>query len=107
MTTSTLGSGTGVDNPCIICPDGTAIDDFVPHADDGDSKTCADLINEAKLYETSSNECGNSEFDELYCCYTKPENPCIVCPDGATAGDDYVPYEGSTATCLGLVKGAK
>ena len=22
------------------------------------------------------------------------ENPCLICPYGATAGDDYAPYEG-------------
>jgi hypothetical protein len=35
-------------------------------------------------------------------------NPCIICPDGATAGDDYVPdYEGNTLTCSDLIGGAK
>ena len=107
-TASTLGAGTGADNLCIICLDGTAADDFAPHAEDGDSRTCADFIDEAKLYEPGSDDCGWFEFQELYCCYTIPVNPCIICPDGATAGDDYVPeYEGNTATCSGLIGGVK
>ena len=63
-TTSTLGTGTGVDNPCIICPDGTAVDDFAPYADSGDLRTCADLIDEAKLYERGSDDCGWIEKNE-------------------------------------------
>ncbi len=55
--TSTSGSSTEVDNPCIICQDGTAVGGFSPYADDGDLRTCADLIDEAKLYETGSNDC--------------------------------------------------
>jgi hypothetical protein len=107
-TASTLGAGTGADNLCIICLDGTAADDFAPHAEDGDSRTCADFIDEAKLYETGSDDCGWFEFQELYCCYTMPVNPCIICPDGATAGDDYVPdYEGNTLTCSDLIESAK
>ena len=110
-TASTLGAGTGVDNPCIICLDGTAADDFAPHAEDGDSRTCADFINEAKLYETGSDDCGWFEFQELHCCYTIPENPCIICPDGATAGDDYVPEyidnSVTRATCKDLIDWAK
>ena len=103
-TTSTLGAGTGGDNPCIICPDGTAVGNFAPYADDGDFRTCADLIDEAKLYEAGSYDCGRSELDELYCCFVKPENPCIICPDGATVGDDYVPeYAGNSMTCLELI----
>jgi len=92
-TTSIFGTGTEADNTCIICPDGiTAGDDFTPYADDGDFRICADLINDVKLYETGSVACRHSEMlYEPYCCYTKPENPCIICPDGAIAGDDYVP----------------
>ena len=107
----TLDNGTGVGNTCIICPDGTDAAAFAPYADDGDSRTCADLIDEARLYEIGSDECGNSELHELHCCYTAPENPCIICPDGATAGDDYVPeYAGNSvgrATCKEFIDGAK
>ena len=98
-------------NTCIICPDGTDAAAFAPYADDGDSRTCADLIDEARLYDIGSDECGNSELHELHCCYTAPENPCIICPNGATAGDDYVPeYEENSVTrgtCKDLIDGAK
>ena len=56
-----------IDNPCIICPDGTDAAVFAPYADDGDLRTCADLIDEAKLYETGSDDCGWFEFSELLC----------------------------------------
>ena len=102
---------TAPENPCVICQDGvTAIggDDFTPYADSGDLVTCAELIQLASLFESGSHMCGYSEADELSCCPTVPENPCIVCPDGVTAGDDYVPeYEGNTATCSELIESAK
>ena len=85
MVTSALGAGTGGDNPCIICPDGTAVGDFAPYADDGDLRTCADLIDEAKLFDAGSYDCGWFEFDETECCFTPPQNPCIICPNGDTA----------------------
>ncbi len=61
---STLGTSTGVINTFIfiICPDGTDTDGYAPYANDGDFRTCADLIDEAKLCETGSNECAYSEF---------------------------------------------
>ena len=111
-----------IDNTCIICPDGaSAGDDFAPYADSdglldvigdfigsllgvGDSKTCGDLIEAAQQYSTGSEWCGLSEMHELHCCPTVPENPCIICPNGATAGDDFVPsYEGNTLTCKDLI----
>ncbi len=71
-----------------------------------------DLINDVKLYETGSVACRHSEMlYEPYCCYTKPENPCIICPDGAIAGDDYVPgYAWNSEeswTCKDKIEGAK
>jgi hypothetical protein len=99
------------ENPCVICQDGvTAIggDDFTPYADSGDLVTCAELIQFARTFESGSYMCGYSELDELSCCPTVPENPCIICLDGVTAGDDYVPeYEGNTGTCSELIESAK
>jgi hypothetical protein len=63
------------DNPCNICLDGataSAVGDFAPGANDGAFRTCANLIDEAKLYETGSNDC---EWLEMYtpdCCFTPP-----------------------------------
>ena len=107
----TLDNGTGVGNTCIICPDGTDAAAFAPYADDGDSRTCTVLIDEARMYKIGSDDCGYSELHELHCCYTAPENPCIICPDGATAGDDYVPEDAGNsvgrATCKEFIDGAK
>ena len=99
------------DDACIVCPNGptTGLDDYPPYAASGDTRTCADLIAEAKEYESGTEDCGLAEFHEVVCCYTEPVNPCIICPGGVTAslGDDYVPeYEGNAATCAELVAGA-
>ena len=104
----------GVDSTCIICPGGaTAGDDYTPYAnaDDDmfdfitligfdDPRTCAALIEAAKQYESGTEWCAVAEMDELYCCPIVPENPCNICPNGATAGDEFVPdYEGNYWTC--------
>jgi len=107
LDTTVATTGTGVDNTCIICPDGTDVANFAPYADNGDLRTCGILIDEAKLYETGTDYCGWFELFELRCCFTAPVIPCNICPDGATAGDDYAPYKGSTTTCSDLIKGAK
>ena len=110
-TASTLGTGTGADNPCIVCSNGTDVDKFVPGADDGDFRTCADLIDEANMYETGSNDCKWFEFKEFYCCYTIPDNPCNICLDGATASavGDFAPgaNDGDFRTCADLIDEAK
>jgi hypothetical protein len=99
------------ENPCIICPNGaTAGDEYAPYADDGNLATCAEIIEDAKQFETESDHCGLIvEVHEFYCCPTVPENPCIICPNGATAGDEYVPYadEGNLATCAEMIEDAK
>ena len=99
-----------VDNTCIICPDGaTAGDDFVPEAYRDSKLTCGDLIYAAESYEADSAWCELSYVDAVYCCPTAPVNPCIICPFGAFAGDDFVPREssGSTMTCKELIDFAK
>ena len=93
-------------NPCIICPNGaTADDDFAPYADIGDPSTCAEIIEHFTLFETASDFCGViGKGEGLHCCPTMPESPCIICPNGATAGDDFFPpYEGNTLTCKDLI----
>ena len=98
---------------CIICLDGatTGKDYYQPNAESGDFRTCAELIDAAGKFESGTDACGWAEFnDEYYCCYTAPEDPCNICPDGATVagGDDYVPeYEGNSATCSDLIEEAK
>ena len=81
------------ENPCVICPNGAmAGDDFAPYADNGDPSTCAEIIDAAKLFNAGSRECGLAGMYEATCCYTVSEKPCILCRDGATAGDDFAPY---------------
>ncbi len=97
-------------NPCIICPNGATLgDEYAPYADSGDLTTCAELIDSVMLFETGSGECAVAEVYEIACCFTVPENPCIICPNGATAGDDYVPYadDGNLATCAKIIDDAK
>ena len=109
-TQETASTGTVVENPCVICPNGpsTSLDDYAPYADDGDGRTCSQLIMEALTFETGTDECGLAEMDELLCCYTSPTSPCIICPDGATAGEDFVPdIEGNTLTCGLLIESSK
>jgi hypothetical protein len=55
------------ENPCNICPDGlTAADDFFPF---GDSQTCKQNIDTAKLIEAESKECTEvGPFYEVGCC---------------------------------------
>ena len=91
------------ENPCMVCPDGiTATDNFAPYADWGDNTTCNELVELALLSEAGSELCSIYELDLIFCCPTAAENPCIVCPYGATAGDDFVPfaeYDEDTTTC--------
>ena len=36
------------------------------------------------------------------------DNPCVICPDGATVGDYFIPeYGRNYLTCLELIDGAK
>jgi len=113
-TTSVSPTSETVDfKTCIICPNGATAgkDYYQPNAESGDFRTCAELIDAAGKFESGTDACGWAEFnDEYYCCYTAPEDPCNICPDGATVagGDDYVPeYEGNSATCSDLIEEAK
>ena len=92
------------EKPCMVCPDGiTYGDDFAPLANWGDNTTCKELVEFAFLIEAESALCTSTQdLDESFCCPTAAENPCIVCPDGATAGDDFAPfaeYEENPMTC--------
>jgi hypothetical protein len=73
--------------------------------DGANNGTCVELIDDAKLYETGSLDCASAEIYGLSCCPSVPENPCIICPNGATAGDDYVPPLAEGLTCVELIEG--
>ena len=104
-------SETVVYDKCIIFPNGAFGDDHKPYAGDRDFTTCAELIDAASKFESGTDACGWAEFyDEYFCCYTAPVNPCNICPDGATVagGDDYMPeYEGNSATCSDCIEESK
>ncbi|KAL3812113.1 hypothetical protein ACHAXA_009372 [Cyclostephanos tholiformis] len=108
------GACAQVVNPCLICRDGaTAGDDFSPFAADGLNATCADLIEEIKGIEAASYSCMEGYFEDIrsMCCSdTLPENPCIVCSGGITAGEDFAPLAegvGDPTTCKELVDSAR
>jgi hypothetical protein len=90
------------DDLCTVCPNGaTAGDDYTPYADIGDFTTCGEIIELAKEYKIGSEDCANAEMYEVLCCFAVPVNPCIICPNGATADDDFAPYAniGDPSTC--------
>jgi hypothetical protein len=90
---------TTFENPCIACPDGiTAGDDFVPYAEVGYRKSCKEIIEEYQFYDAWNSFCAEKDWDERLCCPTTPKNPCIICPDGLTAADYFVP-PGDSQTC--------
>jgi hypothetical protein len=101
---------------CNICPDGATVGgDFVPSV----GTTCDKSIDFAVLFETGSTFCGSyGEIIERDCCpssgtyevtTTAADNPCNICPDGATAGDDFAPYSasGNPMKCSELINAAK
>lgn len=89
---------TAPENPCNICPDGAfAGESLVPYVEDDDSRTCKDRIELAASFEAGSELCSLADIDAAYCCPTAnaPKNPCSICPDGATACDEFVPFTSS------------
>jgi hypothetical protein len=100
-----------LENPCNICPDGaSAGESLVPYADHEDSRTCKDLIEFAASFEAGSEQCSlYFDVDAAICCpnATASENPCSICPDGATAGDEFVPFTTPSYTCMELIAEAK
>ncbi len=59
------------------------------------------------MFESESDTCTIvGSYYEFFCCPTPPENPCNICPDGATAGDDFDPLGGGD-TCMYFITQAK
>lgn len=114
--TCTVGWGASIEsqccptvasNPCIICPDG-ATAGVVPYSDD--SRTCEDIINTTLTFDAESEMClVYAKYNEYKCCpgsTTAINDYCNICPDGITAGDDFIPWS-SFDTCKQLVQNAK
>lgn len=91
-------------NPCRLCPYGTTIDeDIVPY--DYDPWSCRDAIDVAAQYEAGSYECAHASQWEIECCPPTGEDKCIICPDGATLGDEFAPFTffDDDRNCGGLI----
>ena len=93
------------EDPCMICPDGTTMGDETPYADDGDYTTCNEIIDYYVRFESGSYACSVGYRHSFSCCPSTVEDPCVICPYGATAGDDSIPYAqlGDYVTCEELV----
>jgi hypothetical protein len=85
------------DDPCALCPNGiTVADDYEPYNNGG--YTCSYWLDYYYAdFDAMSDTCtiGRSASEiESHCCpSTEANNPCTICPDGATVGDDFVPYD--------------
>jgi hypothetical protein len=82
------------DDPCTLCPIGiTVADDYELYNIFG--YTCLDMLDfYYRSFNAESDTCtvGYGAYMESRCCPTVANNPCIICPDGATAGKEIVPY---------------
>ena len=104
---------TVANNPCTICPNGATAgedgEDFVLYT----YGTCKDIINMTLTFDAESEMClVYAKVDEYYCCpssTTEFVDYCNICPDGITAGDDFVPWSSKSVseTCKTLVEDAK
>ena len=77
------------DDPCTLCPNGiTVADDYDPY---NDGYMCSYWLDYyADFFDAKSETCNVRASDvESHCCPTVANNPCIICPDGATAGKDF------------------
>jgi len=100
-----FGSG-GMENPCIACPEGLpegAVDTVVTI--DGEDDTCANWINDGfiSFLEGGTDYCYLSKAPiESACCPEQVKelaDPCIICPNGFTEGEDTVASEIDETTC--------
>jgi hypothetical protein len=96
-------------NPCTICPDGATVGkEFVPYSDDG--RTCEDFINATLTFDAESENClVHAKYHEFKCCSSSTtafDDYCNICPNGITAGDDFIPWS-VRVTCKQLVEEAK
>ena len=89
----------------------TAGEEFVPYTYSNYQKTCKDIINVALTFDAESEMCLVwAKEDEFECCpgsTTSFDDYCNICPDGITAGNNFVPWMEHTSTCKDLVEEAK
>jgi len=90
------------DNSCTICPNGiTNGEDYTPFIADGDTTTCKALVDEVNFF--GSDFCDGTSIYEMLCCPSEDREPCTLCPNGITVGDDYVPTDFGGNSCKELV----
>jgi hypothetical protein len=89
---------------CTVCPNGiTVADDYDPF---NSGPNCADWLGNMDV-DADSSSCTVWGADiESHCCPTVANNPCTICPDGATAGEDFLPYLDDNRTCKDLINAA-
>ena len=77
-----------VENLCSVCPVGTTVgEDYVVQSNEGEGKTCGNIMLDAKLFEDSDVYCRSLKTMEFYCCpdsTTGAKDPCPICEDGIT-----------------------
>ena len=76
-------------NPCTLCPNGiTVADNYDGPYNNG--YTCSDYLDYYAYYDAKSDICtvgwGVLETKAICCPSTVANNPCIICPDGASLG---------------------
>jgi len=77
------------DDPCTPCPNGITVanDDDGPY---NNGYTCSDYLDYYAYYDAKSDICtvgwGVLETKAICCPSTVANNPCIICPDGASLG---------------------
>jgi hypothetical protein len=89
-------------DPCTICSNGVTVTDDI-----ATSLGCADYIEGLLQFESESDVCTiQGKYYESSCCPVAAENPCVICPDGASAGDDFAPYAdaGDLRTCKDFIE---
>jgi hypothetical protein len=95
------------DDPCTVCPNNiTVADDYEPF---NDGNTCSYWLDYyAADFDAESDWCtvGWGADIESRCCPTVANNPCTICPDGATVGEDILPYTYDWRTCEDLIEAA-
>ncbi|KAL7545074.1 hypothetical protein ACHAWF_008437 [Thalassiosira exigua] len=100
------------EDPCLICPEGTTLDEDGTLAGDA-SAGCHELIKSSELHAADSDECRalKPSFEASCCVASAPsENPCLLCPGGIAVRDDStfsIESSNAVATCLQSIELAK
>ena len=82
-----------IEKPCTICADGITEDNFaLPGSDSNDPTTGCEYIVSltAQAFTEGDENCEASKMNERYCCPDPNIQPCTICADGITAGEDFV-----------------